>query len=248
MSETTVTHKSEMRGENRAGTRDRIVRAAANLLVEGGREAASTRAVAEAAGVQAPTIYRQFGDMRGLLNEVVSFGFSTYLSEKTARKSAEDPVEELRQGWNLHVGFGLANPALYKLMYGDLAPGAQPAAAVEAAAMLRDLVHRVARAGRLRVGEERAASMIHAAGMGVTLTLIGTKPEDRDPTLSEATREAILAAVTADKTDEAPTGRDRVARRSVALKAVLSEAESKLTPSERALLSDWLDRLADHPD
>src|SRR5215217_8644607 len=95
--------------------RDRILQAAANLLAEGGREAVSTRAVAAAAGVQAPTIYRQFGDMRGLLDEVASYGFSKYLRDKTMRERAEDPVDDLRLGWDLHVGYGLANPAFYTL-------------------------------------------------------------------------------------------------------------------------------------
>ena len=59
-------------------------------------------------------------------------------------------------------------------------------------------MQRVAEAGRLRVGVEQAVRMIHAAGIGVILSLIGAEPEDRDPALSEATREAILAAVTTD--------------------------------------------------
>jgi AcrR family transcriptional regulator len=250
MSETTVTQAGGAPASKRAGTRERIVRAAAELLAEGGREAVSTRAVAAAAGVQAPTIYRQFGDMQGLLDEVAGFGFSTYLSEKTAREIVEDPVEELRRGWDLHVGFGIANPALYKLMYGDPRPGAEPTAAREAAEILHGLVSRVAEAGRLRVEVEQAVGMIHAAGSGVTLTLIGTEPGDRDPVLSEATREAILAAVTTDGSDGEATkgdGRDRAANRAVALKAVLSEAEVEFTPGERALLSEWLDTIARNP-
>ena len=224
------------------------MRASANLLAEGGREAVSTRAVAAAAGVQAPTIYRLFGDMRGLLGEVASYGFSEYLRSKTARDRAEDPVEDLRRGWDLHVEFGLANPAIYTLMYGDPGPGAEPTAALEAAGILRGLMLRVAEVGRLRVSVEHAARMAHAAGVGVTLTLIGTRPGDRDPALSEATREAILAAVTTDGSDEEAAGgdgRDRAANRAVALKAVLPGAEAALTPGERALLSEWLDRIAD---
>jgi AcrR family transcriptional regulator len=247
MSETTSTEMSGAAASKGAGTRDRIVRAAAGLLAEGGREAVSTRAVAAAAGVQAPTIYRQFGDMRGLLDEVASHGFSTYLRDKTTRERAEDPVEDLRRGWDLHVGFGLANPAFYKLMYGDRRPGTEPAAALEASEILHGLVRRVAEAGRLRVGVERAADMIHAAGSGVTLTLIGAEPEDRDPGLSEATREAILAAVTTDEitgVEDESAGDGRVANRAVALKAVLSETTG-LTPGERALLSEWLDRITD---
>jgi len=246
MSDTTFTERGEVTSK-RIGTRDRIVRAAAGLLAEGGREAVSTRAVAAAAGVQAPTIYRQFGDMRGLLDEVASHGFSAYLREKTTLERAEDPVEDLRRGWDLHVGFGLANPAFYALMYGDPRPGTESPAAREAAEILRGLVRRVAEAGRLRVGEGHAAGMIHAAGSGVTLALIGTEPEDRDPALSEATREAILAAVTTDETagvEDEGDGDDRMVSRAVALKAVLPET-TELTPGEHALLSEWLDRIAD---
>ena len=222
------------------------MRAAADLLVDGGREAVTTRAVAAGAGVQAPTIYRQFGDMRGLLDEVASYGFSTYLRDKTMREREEDPVEDLRRGWDLHVEFGLANPTFYTLMYGDPTSGTESTAAVEAATILRDLVRRVAEAGRLRVSVEQAANMIHAAGCGVTLTLIGARPADRDPALSETTREAILAAVTSDEPEDwkERNDRDRVANRAVALKAVLPEAEKELSSGEKTLLSEWLDRLS----
>jgi AcrR family transcriptional regulator len=243
MSEMAVTQASK-----RAGTRERILRAAAELLAEGGREAASTRAVAAAAAAQPPTIYRLFGDMKGLLDKVAGFGFAEYLRDKRTQERTEDPVEDLRRGWDLHVGFGLANPALYRLMVAEPGPGAESAAALEAAGILHGLVQRVAEAGRLRVGVERAVGMIHATGMGVTLTLIDTEPEDRDPGLSEATREAVLAAVTTDGLDGAAAeadGRDRAASRAVSLKAMIPETGADLTPGERALLSEWLDRIAD---
>lgn len=242
-----VSVMTEMKAK-KTGTRERIVRAAAELLAEGGRGAVSTRAVAAAAGVQTPTIYRLFGDMRGLLEEVAGYGFSAYLRDKTAREVLEDPVEDLRRGWDLHVGFGLANPAFYALMYGD--PKTRPPAVREADDILRGLVQRIAEAGRLRVGVERAAGMIQSAGMGVVMSLNAAEPEDRDPGLSEATREAILAAVTAGAAPETETGQagyDPVPVRAVALKAVLPEAPAGFMPSERALLSDWLDRLVDRP-
>lgn len=236
--------------------RDRIVRAAADLLSAGGRDAVSTRAVSSAAGVQVPTIYRHFGDMRGLLDAAASFGFAAYLRRKTSRARAADPVDDLRRGWDLHVEFGLTNPAIYALMYGDPVPGAEPTAARAAAEVLRGLVQRIAEAGRLRVGVERAAQVVHAAGRGVTLSLIGTQSADRDPTLSETTREAILAAVTTDgadtgSADAAPP--DRVAadrtlvRRAVALKAVLPAAPAGFTAAEASLFAEWLDRIAAAP-
>ena len=49
-------------------------------------------------------MYRQLGDMRGLLDEVAGFGFLAYLGEKTARESVGDPVEQLRSGYSLVPG------------------------------------------------------------------------------------------------------------------------------------------------
>jgi len=232
-----------------ASPRERILRAAAALLAAGGREAVSTRAVSAAAGVQPPTIYRQFGDMRGLLDAVADDGFARYVRAKrakAARVDTADPVADLRAGWDLHIGFGLANPALYALMYGDPRPEALSAAAVEARHLLERLVQRVAEAGRLRVGIDRATALLHAAGVGVVLTLIAVEDAERDLTLSDLMREAILAAVTTDAPPgeaSALTGPGRVAGRAVALKAVLPEAASAFTPAERGLLAEWLDRL-----
>jgi len=228
--------------------RDRILRAAAALLAAGGREAVSTRAVSAAAGVQPPTIYRQFGDMQGLLDAVAADGFARYVRAKVARVETVDPVADLRAGWDLHVGFGLANPVLYALMYGDPRPGTMSPAAVEARGMLEELVRRVAAAGRLRVDVESATRMIHAAGAGVVLTLIAAEGAGCDLSVSDQTREAVLAAVTTD----APPGRvpahagprRAAVSHAVALKALLPEASAAFTPAERGLLAEWLDRLS----
>lgn len=221
-------------------TRERIVEAAAALLAEGGRDAVSTRAVSAAAGVQAPTIYRTFGDKQGLLDAVASHGFAEYLHRKTSRERHPDPVEDLRRGFDLHVGFGLEHPALYALIYGDPKPGVESPVEREAGAVLAGLIRRLAEAGRLRVSEERAAQLVHSAGRGVTLTLIGLAPEQRDPALAEMAREAVLAAVTTDAADASPDA-GPVAT-AVALRAVLPRL-SVLTGAERGLLQEWLDRI-----
>src|SRR4051812_30454912 len=92
-------------------TRARILEAATTLLADGGREALTTRAVATAAGVQAPTIYRIFGDKRGLLDAVADREMARYTAKKKARAPHPDPLEDFRRGWDLNVEFGLAHPA-----------------------------------------------------------------------------------------------------------------------------------------
>ncbi|MEU8150640.1 TetR/AcrR family transcriptional regulator [Nonomuraea sp. NPDC048901] len=224
------------------GPRERILAATAKLLAEGGREAASTRAVGAAAGVQAPTIYRLFGDMRGLLDAVAAEGFAAYLSSKTDREPTADPVEDLRAGWDLHIGFGLANPALYLLMneprLGDVAA---PPAAVAGEKVLATHIRRIAEAGRLRVSEERAAHLVQAAGLGATVTLITMPADRRDLELSVLAREAVIAAITTDAPAATPPGPVTAA---VTLRAVLPRT-TVLTDPEQRLLEEWLDRIAD---
>ncbi len=221
-------------------TRDRIVVAAARLLAEGGREAVSTRAVSAAAGVQVPTLYRLFGDKQGLLDAVAAHGLATYLASKTNRRPGPDPVEDLRTGWDQHIDFGLTNPGVYSLIYGDPRPGASPPAAIAAAEILAEKIHRIAEAGRLRISEQRAAQLVHAAGCGATLTLIATPEDQRDPVLSDLAREAVIAAITTDTPAPATSGPVSAA---VALRALLPQA-SALSPHERGLLREWLDRIA----
>ncbi len=220
--------------------RDRIIAAAVGLLNEGGREAVSTRAVCAAAGVQAPTLYRHFGDKHGLLDAVATHGLTTYLRSKTDRPTDADPVEDLRSGWDEHVAFGLANPSLYALMYGDPRPGASTPAADAAAGILAAKIHRIAEAGRLRVGEARAAQLVHAAGSGVTLSLIAFPEDQRDLSLSALGREAVIAAIATGVPAVAASGPVSAA---VTLRSVLPRTTA-LTPHEQSLLRDWLDRIA----
>lgn len=220
-------------------TRERLVKAAAELLIEGGREAVSTRAVASAAGVQAPTLYRLFGDKDGLLDAVAAFGFSSYLATKHAMGASDNPVDDLRRGWELHVGFGLARPAFYLLMYGE---SRKREARLEADAMLREIISRIAAAGRLTVPVEQAAQFVHAAGMGVVLSLIATPESERDLGLITFSREQVIRAITADASPDEPTD---IPSRAIALRVALAEDPPlMLSPAERALLAEWLDRVA----
>ena len=200
----------------------------------------STRAVSAAAGVQPPTIYRFFGDKQGLLDTVAAHGFLNYLATKSTVPRSDDPVADLRRGWDLHVEAGLAHPSLYTLMYGQLRTVDSVSSASRAAAgVLADHINRIARAGRLRVPEARTSALVHAAGSGTTLALIATSEDERDPALSVTAREAVIAAISTDE----PVGREPgpiVA--AVTLRAALPQID-RLTPGERALLGEWLDRM-----
>ena len=118
------------------GTRERILAAALDLLNTSGRDALTTRAVAEAAGVEPPIIYRHFRDKEGMLEALAEHGFARYLARKQQRRPQRDPVEALRRGWDEHVEFGLQHPMLYLLMYAEPRDTALSGAAALAFSML----------------------------------------------------------------------------------------------------------------
>jgi hypothetical protein len=134
-------------------------------------------------------------------------------------------------------------------MYGGARTGEQSAAGRETAGILHAMITRVAAAGRLRLSVERAAQLVHSTSVGITLTLIATPPEQRDPGLSVLARETVLRAITTD-TSPAETGVDSdITTRAVALRVALQAAPPEqlttLTDAERTLLAEWLNRLTD---
>src|SRR5436190_9249825 len=216
-------------------SRARILRAATELLASGGRNAVTTRAVSAAAGVQPPTIYRHFGDMQGLLDVAARETLAVHVREQATRALTNDPVEDLRRGWDLHIAFGLAHPDAYALLYSAPSVGTSATVIHEGVAVLQGFIARIAEAGRLRVDVAHATDLVHAAGTGVTITLAATPPEERDPRLSETMREAILTAITVPDSAEAPDAApgaapaaEWIAVHAVALRALLTGEPSVL--------------------
>lgn len=221
-------------------TRERVLRAAADLLADGGRDAVSTRAVSAAAGIQAPTLYRLFGDKDGLLDAVAAHGFAEYLARKDQLAQTDDPIADLRAGWDLHVEFGLSHPAFYVLMFGET--GRVTEASRLAAERLNHLMTRVADAGRLRMSVARAVQLSHAICVGVTLALIAADEPDLE--ISAIARDSMLATIATDEPEPIDSG--TVASRAMALRTALPSADrTPLSPAEHSLLTEWLDRLAD---
>ncbi|MGC4758117.1 TetR/AcrR family transcriptional regulator [Micromonospora trifolii] len=230
----------DTRDDVRAG----IVAAATHLLREKGANAVTTRAVAQAAGVQAPTIYRLFGDKDGLIDAVAEHVMATYVSGKSvaADGATGDPVADLRAGWRAHVEFGLTNPELYALM-ATRGSGAPSPATVAGLDVLRRRVRRLAAAGLLRVDEERALLMIHSAGNGTILALLGVPADQRDLGLGEAMLDAVLTSILATTPATPDTTANTVA---VTFATVLPDLPG-LTAAERALMAEWLHRSLTHP-
>ena len=102
----------------------------------------------------------------------------------------------------------------------------------------------MAEAGHLAVPEKRAAQLVHAAGRGVVFSLIGVPEEERDSGLSDAAREAVIAAITTDEDIKGPASdRSSSVTAAITLRAGVADL-SELTDGERQLMAEWLDRIS----
>ena len=227
----------------RSATRARLVDVAARLLAAEGPAAVTTRAVAEGAGVQAPTLYRLFGDKDGLLEAVAEHVMAGHVAAKTAVEAAaveadRDPLDELRTSWHAQIEFGLANPAVFRLL-SEPDRVRQSPAAQSGQRVLESRVHRVAATGRLRVSEQRAVGMIQSAGVGAIQVLLSVPPEERDPGLAPSLYDAVLARILTDAPAPADAGPVAAA---VGFRALAPRLDA-LSEPERQLLVAWLDRV-----
>jgi AcrR family transcriptional regulator len=223
---------------------EETLRAAAELMRTGGVDAVSTRAVAAAAGVQSPVIYRQFGDKKTLVDAVTRFVFDEYMAEKRRLSTASaDPLQVLRRLWDSHVDFGLTNPHCYLLAYVHTGHRAAGACGAQSLVLLQQVVARLADQGRLRLSVDRATTLIHSAAMGAVLTLISASLPERDLLISRVLRDSTLATIVHDE-PRIQTRTADLSARAIALRETLDDS-CQLTKVERQLLDEWLIRLAE---
>jgi AcrR family transcriptional regulator len=177
-------------------TTRRILDAAAAVVAEHGADGASTREIYSRAGVKAPTLYHHFGDKRGLMDALVSDAFERYLHQKRSLQPTGDPAVDVRRGWESHVAFARANPAVYPLMFPP-APAAPAAAALESTAHLRAGFERLSAEGALRPGgtPEHATRALSAALHGVTAAITRDPGNRGNGRLSATVRDAIIDAL-----------------------------------------------------
>src|ERR1700722_19115559 len=99
--------------------RPALVRAAMELLEEGGETALSLRAVARRAGVPPAAPYRHYADRDALVSAVAAVGYGELAERLAAAHPAPSTPEQLARVGVAYVEFSLEQPALFRLMFGE---------------------------------------------------------------------------------------------------------------------------------
>ncbi|MFO1109617.1 MAG: TetR-like C-terminal domain-containing protein [Bradyrhizobium sp.] len=95
------------------------LRAAEKILETQGIDALTLRAVARAVGVSHTAPKNHFGDLQGLLSELAAEGYRRYGAALIGAMDAAgtDPRTRMRAMGRAYVGFAVAHPGLFVLMF-----------------------------------------------------------------------------------------------------------------------------------
>jgi AcrR family transcriptional regulator len=239
-----------------SAVKTRILEAAAELIADSPDAEISTRAVCEAAGVSAPSIYHYFGDKEGLLAAAVDFAMARFLDSKRVAAAAvhDDVADDLRAGWDNHLQFARENPGMYRLLWSP-AVSRESRAATEGHETLRMVLERGASRGQLRMSMETATRVVMAAVTGAALSTVSQPELFGDGAFAETLREAVIAAVVVSdpgtpasrRRKGADSSEPTIASTAATLQSKLGHQPTPLTEAERALMHQWLSTLADAP-
>lgn len=231
-----------MSPQRNADTRSRLLTAAAELIAASPGQDVPLRAICDRVEVRLPTLYHFFGSKEGLFDAVIEHGFDLYLAVKEGHEGSGDPIQDIRNGWDAHIEFGLSNPGFYALMYGQVTPGRHPTDQSRPTGILLNLTRAAAAQGRLVTTPERATEHVLAANIGVTLRqIVMAEP---DPGLSTDMREAVIAAITGTRTADPVDATRSISSSAADLLDRLADSGELLGEPETVLLRKWLATLA----
>ena len=106
-------------GQGARLTEDIVPGAIALIERSGSDEAVTLRAVAREVGISAPSIYAHFPDRDAMMMAVILRVFDELAGaiEQGSASARQDPVERLVAGCGAYVGYGLAQPARYGVLF-----------------------------------------------------------------------------------------------------------------------------------
>ncbi|MBM4108420.1 MAG: TetR/AcrR family transcriptional regulator [Phycisphaerae bacterium] len=118
---------AQRRAREKAGTRERILAAARDLVVRHGFDAVSLRDIARAIDYTAPALYTHFRDKHDLLAALCDRDFGLLRDSMRATERIKDPVARLRAIGRRYVDFAFEHPNQYRFMFMEPWPADAPA-------------------------------------------------------------------------------------------------------------------------
>ena len=183
------------------------LRAAMELLEEGGVGALSLRAVARRAGVSPAAPYRHYADRDALVSAVATVGYRELATHLSAVHPMPRTPDDLAAIAVAYVQFAVQRPALFRVMFGEPCDrdSAQRVAATTAISLYVESIVRAAFPASEPVA---MATAVWAFVHGMAFLHLDGKLDDTAPAAVEhRVRAAVHALLTASATTSPPPAR-----------------------------------------
>jgi AcrR family transcriptional regulator len=181
--------------------RSALLRAALELLEEGGASDLSLRAVARRAGVSPAAPYRHYADREALVSAVAAVGYRDLAERLAAAHPSPSTPDQLASVAIAYVQFALERPALFQIMFGepcDRDNDERVAATAAVSLYVRGIVERTFP----QADAEALATAIWALVHGLAFLHLDGKLDAPTPTaVAERVTAAVHALLTASSID-----------------------------------------------
>jgi AcrR family transcriptional regulator len=174
-----------------------LVRAAMELLEEGGSSELSLRAAARRAGVSSAAPYRHFAGRQALLSAVAAVGYRELAECLVTAHPAPETVQDLAAVAVAYVQFALRRPGLFRVMFVEPCEPASPERAAAADA-IREYLRYVVDLAFPAVDPEGGSTAMWALVHGLALLHLDGRLDVSSPeTVADHVRGAVYAILTA---------------------------------------------------
>ena len=166
------------------------------MMRSGNADLVSIRAIADAVGVTAPSIYRHFTDKDDLVNAICERRFNELNATFESADAVVDPVERLRELGRAYGRFALEHPEHYRVLMMTTSSrekmGGNATEGQKAFGRLVDAVHTCQTAGRIEDGDPATIAVILWSGVHGLVSLLITSPGFPWPANAETLLERVL--------------------------------------------------------
>lgn len=180
---------------------DALCAEALRLVRASGAHAFSLRAAARAVGVDVAAVYRHYADKEALLRAVARVGFLALRDAMEGAPAASPAARDrLRAAGHAYVAFAVAEPELFRLMFGPFGAGSGVPLFGEgdgvAFSVLLDRLRALAAAGECARPIPDAATAAWSAVHGLaTLIVDGPLPAEQASSRADVVMDVLLAGL-----------------------------------------------------